>query len=168
MMKAIKFLTLFIVSALLFTACAEKDTRVYNSAEEMIAAAKEEINTMSMDEFKTLLDSGVEIQIVDCRPQYDFILGHFPTAMHVPRGLLEFSGKLSNRRPKTLVFGNEMGSAALAVKSLEKLKYSDVYMLDFSWFDWEDQYPELVAQGMDEAQPAAPAKQEASSGGCGG
>jgi len=167
-MQAIKFLILFIASAMLFTACAEKDTKVYSSAEEMVATAKEDIQTMSMEEFKTLLDKGSDIQIVDCRPQYDFILGHFPTAMHVPRGVLEFSGKLSNRRPKTLVFGNEMGSAALAVKSLEKLKYSDVYMLDFSWFDWEDQYPDLVAQGMDEAQPAAPAKQETSSGGCGG
>lgn len=51
-----------------------------------------------------------------------------------------------------------MGSGALAVQTLALLKYSDCYMLDFSWFDWEETYPELVQQGMGEAVASEPVK----------
>lgn len=147
--------------------CIEKDTTVYEGPEQMVEAAKSEIKTMRMDEFKKLIDSETPIQIVDCREDYDYMFGHIPGSIHIPRGLLEFSGKLSNRRLTTLVLGNESGSGALAVQSLELLKYSDCYMLDFSWFDWEATYPELVEQGMGETTPE-PVKQESSGGGCGG
>ena len=149
-MKLFKIFTLSVLSALLLVSCVQKDTTVYENADDMVAAAK------------------AEIQIVDCREDYDFILGHITGSIHIPRGLLEFSNKISNRRIKTLVIGNEMGSGALAVKSLELLKYSDCYMLDFSWFDWEATYPELVEQGMGESAPVAAPKKEESSGGCGG
>lgn len=167
-MKFFKILTLSLLSALLFTSCVQKDSTVYESADDMVAAAKANVQTMGMEELKALIDNHAEIQIVDCREDYDFILGHIPGSIHIPRGLLEFSPKLSNRRIKTLVIGNEQGSGALAVQSLKLLKYSDCYMLDFSWFDWEATYPELVEQGMGESAPVAEPKKEESSGGCGG
>ena len=167
-MKFFKILTLSLLSALLLVSCVQKDNTVYENVDDMVTAAKAEIQTMGMEELKALIDSHAEIQIVDCREDYDFILGHITGSIHIPRGLLEFSGKISNRRIKTLVIGNEMGSGALAVKSLELLKYSDCYMLDFSWFDWEATYPELVEQGMGESAPVAAPKKEESSGGCGG
>lgn len=151
----------------LFTGCVKTDKAVFETPEDMVTAAKAEVKSLSMEEFKALVDSQEPIQLVDCREDYDYILGHIPGAIHIPRGVLEFSDKLSNRRIKTLVLGNELGSGALAVQSLELLKYADVYLLDFSWFDWEATYPELVEQGMGNAQPEAP-KKEAASGGCGG
>ena len=150
----------------MLSSCVNIDNTVYESAEAMVTAAKAEVNTMSMEELKSLIDNHTEIQIVDCREDYDFMLGHVTGSIHIPRGLLEFSSKISNRRIKTLVIGNEMGSGALVVQSLELLKYSDVSMLDFSWFDWEETYPELVEQGMGEAVAAEPVK-ESSGGGCG-
>ena len=167
-MKIFRTLNLIILSALLLTSCVKKDNTVYENVDDMVAAAKAEIKTMGMEDLKALIDNHTEIQIVDCREDYDFILGHIPGSIHIPRGLLEFSSKLSNRRIKTLVIGNESGSGALAVQSLKLLKYSDCYMLDFSWFDWEATYPELVEQGMGETAPAAPVKKETSGGGCGG
>lgn len=169
-MKNLKlFISAFLFLFLFWNCSNPLDTeKVYESPEAMIKTAKKDISLMGMDQFRALLDSNVNIQIVDCRTEYDYILGHFPSAMHIPRGLLEFSGKLSNRRLKTLVFGNEMASGALAVKNLELLKYSDCHLLDFSWFDWQEAYPELVEQGMDESQPAAPENEESSGGGCGG
>lgn len=167
-MKLKGFIVSLLVGLFSLTSCVEKDNTVYESVDAMIAAAKAEVKTISMDEFKALIDSEAQIQVVDCREDYDFILGHFPGAIHIPRGVLEFSDKISNRRIKTLVLGNEQGSGALAVKSLELLKYSDTYLLDFSWFDWEATYPELVEQGMGNAPTEAPKKKEASSGGCGG
>lgn len=167
-MKFIKFIVPVLLSVTLFFTCVQKDNTVYESTDAMIEAAKAEIKTMGMEELKTLLDNHTEIQIVDCREDYDFMLGHITGSVHIPRGLLEFSGKISNRRIKTLVIGNEMGSGALAVQSLELLKYSDCYMLDFSWFDWEGTYPELVEQGMGKSAPVEPVKKETSEGGCGG
>ncbi|MFO7827851.1 MAG: rhodanese-like domain-containing protein [Bacteroidales bacterium] len=166
-MKFYKLLTLAFLSALLLNACVQKDNKVYESIDEMVPAAKAEIKTMGMEELKSLIDQQAEIQVVDCREDYDFILGHITGSVHIPRGILEFSDKISNRRIKTLVIGNEQGSGALAVKSLELLKYQDVYMLDFSWFDWEEQYPELVEQGMGEKVATESVKKESSGGGCG-
>lgn len=166
-MRFIKFIAQSLLSVTLLFSCVNIDNTVYESAEDMVSAAKAEVNTMSMEELKTLIDNHHEIQIIDCREDYDFMLGHISESIHIPRGLLEFSSKLSNRRIKTLVIGNEIGSGALAVQSLKLLKYSDCYMLDFSWFDWEETYPDLVQQGMGENTPAEPEKKE-SSGGCGG
>jgi len=166
-MKFIKFIVPTILSITLLLGCVQRDTTVYESADAMVTAAKAEIKTMSMEDLKTLIDNHSEIQIIDCREDYDFILGHINGSIHIPRGLLEFSSKISNRRIKTLVLGNEMGSGALAVQSLELLKYFDTYLLDFSWFDWEETYPDLVDQGMGESVAAEPAKKESSGGGCG-
>jgi rhodanese-related sulfurtransferase len=166
-MKFIKFIVPTILSITLLFACVQKDKTVYESTDAMVTAVKAEINTMSMDELKNLIDNHTEIQIVDCREDYDFILGHITGSTHIPRGLLEFSSKISNRRIKTLVIGDEMGSGAFAVQTLALLKYSDCYMLDFSWFDWEETYPELVQQGMGEAVASEPVKKESSGGGCG-
>lgn len=167
-MKFIKFIVPVLLFVTLLFGCVQKDNTVYETTDEMVAAAKAEINTMGMEELKALLDNHAKIQIVDCREDYDFMLGHITGSIHIPRGLLEFSGKLSNRRIKTLVIGNEMGSGALAVQSLKLLKYSDCYLINFSWFDWEANYPDLVEQGMGESAPAEPVKKETSGGGCGG
>ena len=166
-MRFIKYIFPALLSVTLLFSCANIDNTVYESTEDMVAAAKAEIETIGMEELKALIDNHTEIQIVDCREDYDFMLGHITGSIHIPRGLLEFSGKISNRRIKTLVIGNEAGSGALAIQSLELLKYSDCYMLDFSWFDWEATYPELVEQGMGETAPV-PVKKESSGGGCGG
>lgn len=165
-MRFIKYIAPVLFIALL-TSCVQKDNTVYESADAMVEAAKAEIKTMGIEELKSLIDNHTPIQVIDCREDYDFILGHIIGAIHIPRGMLEFSSKISNRRIKTLVIGNEMGSGALAVQTLELLKYSDCYMLDFSWFDWEEKYPELVEQGMGETVAAEPAKKESSGGGCG-
>ena len=165
-MRFIKIIFPTLLLSVLLFSCANVDNTVYENTDAMVAAAKAKINTISMEELKALIDNHTEIQIVDCREDYDFMLGHVTGSIHIPRGLLEFSSKISNRRIKTLVIGNEMGSGALAVQSLELLKYSNCYMLDFSWFDWEETYPELVQQGMGEAVAAEPVKKESSGGGC--
>ena len=165
-MRFINFIITALLSVTLLISCVNTDNTVYESAEEMVTAAKAEINTINMEDFKALIDNHTQIQIIDCREDYDYMLGHITGSIHIPRGLIEFSGKLSNRRITTLVIGNEVGSGALAVQSLKLLKYSNCYMLDFSWFDWEATYPELVEQGIGETAPA-PVKKESSGGGCG-
>lgn len=166
-MRYFKSILLILVIAFFTSSCVKFDDKVYTDVDEMVKEAKTNIKTMSMDEFKSLFDHPDHIQIIDCREDYDYILGHFPGAIHIPRGLLEFSSKISNRRLTTLVIGNESGSGALAVQTLKKMKYFDVHMLDFSWFDWETKYPDLIEQGMGETKKEEPVK-KASSGGCGG
>jgi rhodanese-related sulfurtransferase len=166
-MRLKSFVFALIVGFIALIGCVEKNNKVFEAADDMVAAAKAEIKTMGKEEFKALLDNETQLQIVDCREEYDFILGHIPASLHIPRGVLEFSDKLSNRRIRTLVLGNEKGSGALAVQTLKLLKYSDIYLLDFSWFDWEAEYPGLVEQGMGNA-PTEATKKEVPSGGCGG
>ena len=62
-MKLFKIFTLSVLSALLLVSCVQKDTTVYENADDMVAAAKAEIKTMGMEELKVRhLGSGSETQ----------------------------------------------------------------------------------------------------------
>ena len=115
---------------------------------------------------KALLDEGVEIQIIDVREQDMCAAGHIPGSVNVPRGLLEFSSKASNRRARTIILGNDDFSAALAVQTLQKMKFKNIQMLDGIWFEWIAYFPDLFEEGLGESTTKAEPK-PSSGGGCG-
>ena len=149
---------------LLLTGCEQKIQ--YQSLDEMIAGAKSNVSSVSIDEFKTVLDSGKEIKIVDCRQGEDFVEAHIPGAVNVSRGMIGFSDNLTNRRDEIYIYGYNDGCSALAAETLLKLKYKQVKMIENGWDGWYLAYPEIFEEGGD-----GPAKEEApveESGGCGG
>ena len=140
-------LTSFLITMLAFYSCSRGSNETYENADQMVKNALSEINTISMQDLKKLLDEEAIIQVIDCREENDYLSGHITGAVNIPRGVLEFSPKISNRRLKTIVLGNNEGSGALAVARLGKMKYSDCYLLDCKWEEWAGSFPDFVEEG---------------------
>jgi len=162
-------LLIIISLALYLQACCPNDGVQfvsYDNVDQMVQAVKATVKTVSITEMKELIEAGAPFQFIDCREEEVFAVGHIPGAVCVPRGEIGFSSKATNRRPRTIVMGNEKGSGVLAIQTLKKLKYHDVVLMDCSWEEWAKANPDLIEEGMGEGQ-AEPVAEE-SSGGCGG
>ena len=165
-MKRFKYFLILLATVFTIQSCGLEEAKIYSSVDEMVTEAIESVDKITPDELKALLDEGAELQIIDVREQDLFAAGHIPGSVNVPRGMLEFSSKASNRRARTIILGNDDFSAALAVQTLQKMKFKNIQMLDGIWFEWIAYFPDLFEEGLGEltakAEPAP-----SSGGGCG-
>ena len=114
------------------------------TAAEMLAAAKAEVPTISIEEAKALLGRK-DVLFLDVRDGTEVALGKVKGALHVQRGLLEF--KVDPASPhhvkeitleKTLItYCASGGRAALAGKTLKEMGYSKVLSLG-KFEDWKN------------------------------
>ena len=141
------FIPFLFAAVCTFFSCSSGTTKTYENVAAMVEAEKENTSAISAADLNSLIMEESQVQIVDCRELSEYIAGHIPGAVCVPRGMLEFSPKISNRRLMTIVIGNDEGSAVLAASSLRKLKYLDCYYLDCSWEEWLAAYPDLIEEG---------------------
>jgi rhodanese-related sulfurtransferase len=169
MKNRILFTVFAIALMFAFTACNNAaDDKQYGSADEMVSFAKENITSISIDEFHTEFAEAEHLTIVDVREPEEFAISCIPGAINVPRGVLEFSiGDKVSRGETVYVYCNNTNRSALAVYDMAKLKYSKAVMIDSGFDVWQEKYPEdvqLEPSGSEENKPAAPA----GGGGCGG
>ncbi len=114
------------------------------TAAEMLAAAKAQVATISVDEAKKLLGRK-DVLFLDVRDGTEVAQGKVKGALHVQRGLLEF--KVDPASPyhvkeitpeKTLItYCASGGRAALAGKTLQEMGYTKVLSLG-KFGDWKD------------------------------
>lgn len=149
----------------LFAGCSN-EIEIYKNAGEMVSKAKASVTGISGTDFKTILEKEKNITIIDCRDQKEFIAGHIPGAINIPRGVLEFSNKISNRRVKLFIYSQTDNRATLAYVSLKKMKYPDVTLLTGGWEEWHKTFPKIIEEGT--GTPGEEAPKEEESGGCGG
>jgi len=155
-----------LLSVLIFIAGCGKNIQ-HETLDDMVANAKSKVNTISVEDYKAISDHGGNYEIIDCRQADDFIKGHIPGAINIPRGILEFSDKISNRRTKIFIYSCSDDCSALCAETLLKLKYHDVMMIENGWKGWSEKYPEIFETGAGTSDTEAPPKKE-ESGGCGG
>lgn len=157
----------FVLSMLVFLAgCGAKMDNTYDNVNQKISESQKDITKVSPADLKTFIDNHDEIKIIDCREKEEYIKGHIPGAVNVPRGVLEFSSKISNRRIPVYVYSENINRASLACPTLKLLKYQKVNLIDGGWQQWIKTFPELIEEGEGNGQKAAPKVE--SSGGCGG
>ena len=60
------------------------------SVEEMVNEARKHVPEVSASEAKEALDQGEVEVILDVREPQEWVAGHIPGAVYVPRGLLEW------------------------------------------------------------------------------
>jgi len=125
-MKKFKYFLILLAAVFAIQSCGLEEAKIYSSVDEMVTEAIESVDIITPDELKALLDEGAELQIIDVREQDLFAAGHIPGSVNVPRGMLEFSSKASNRRARTIILGNDDFSAALAVQTLQKMKFKNL------------------------------------------
>jgi rhodanese-related sulfurtransferase len=140
----------------------------YSDVEEMVADAASSSKTITMEELNSMIEEGSSIIVIDIRESEEFVEGHIPGAINIPRGNLEFSPKISNRRLGIYLYGNNDGSAFLAANSMRALKYHHVKVLDAGWEGWHETFPDQLETGAGESGPVAAPVEEDSGGGCGG
>jgi len=114
------------------------------TAAEMLAAAKAEVPTISIEEAKQLLGRK-DVLFLDVRDGTEVALGKVKGALHVQRGLLEF--KVDPASPyhvkeitpeKTLItYCASGGRAFLAGKTLKEMGYDKVFNLG-KFQEWKD------------------------------
>ncbi len=158
---------LYILLLVMFSTlgCNNK-TESYKSVDEMIADASKSVVTINTENLKAELDGKAHLTIVDCREEKEFIKGHIPGAINVPRGMLEFSKVISDRRSKLYIYSQTNQRALLSATVLRKLKYKHVLMIDGGWDSWHEKFPELIEEGSGSADKAT-AEPEEDGGGCG-
>ncbi len=161
--------SLIILSSILLVMLAGCNRSVkQESLDEMIAKAISSADLISVDDFKHLSEQHGNFVLIDCREEEEFIAGHIPGAMNIPRGTLEFSNRISNRRDLIFIYADNNERGALAAASLKKLKYKHVSLIEGGMDGWLNSYPDLIETGPEATGQADPAEVEEESGGCGG
>lgn len=140
-MKIYKRLILVLaVLALAFSAVgvATAQTNPEAVMKTMVAEAKAAVQSVSIDDLKTLIDKKEKAVIVDVREPNEFAAGHLPGAINVPRGLLEFTvfKKITDVNATIYVYCKTGGRAALATKTLKDMGYTNAILAPFLYADW--------------------------------
>jgi len=159
-------LFLLLLSVLIIAGCGSKKNNSYDSVDQMLRQAQAGITKVTVADLKAIQEHQGEYKIIDCRETEEYIKGHIPGAINIPRGVLEFSNKISNRRETIYVYSQTNDRASLACPSLNLLKYNKVYLIDGGWEEWHKTFPELIEKGDGNAGSKPTPKVEESSG-CG-
>jgi rhodanese-related sulfurtransferase len=167
-MKNLNFILILLALPLFFVRCGQVDQTKYGSVDKMIMEHQKDAPYISAAHLNEMISEQTPgIRIVDVREPDEYAAGHIPGSVNVPRGLLEFSDLISNRREQLYIYSNNQNRAVLSVESLKLTKHSEVTVLQGGFENWKTTYPELIEEGSGAPASSAPAKQ-ASSGGCGG
>ncbi len=126
------------------------------TAAELVAAAKQRVEALSVEQVAGELASGGAL-LVDLRESWERVEhGAIPGAVHVPSGMLEFWADPTNsdHRPefdparRVILHCASGGRSALGADTLRQLGYSDVAHLDGGFTAWKGS-----GQPVEEVQP---------------
>lgn len=110
------------------------------SAMDLVAAAKQAITEVGIDEAKRLLGCAL---ILDVREPEEYRAGCLPDAINIARGVLEFKVDThpefkDKKDADILVYCKTGGRAALATEALQKMGYVNAVSLAGGFKDWQD------------------------------
>lgn len=104
----------------------------------MVDTAKAAIKKVPAEAAKTAIDSKEKAVFLDVRDPAEFAAGHFPGAINISRGTLEFSvfNAIPDQNAKIYVYCKTAGWSALATKTLNDLGYKNAVLVDAQYADW--------------------------------
>lgn len=110
---------------------------------DLLTGAKSQVQTISMDVFKSILDQGKYDLILDVREPDEFAQGHIPKSINLPRGVVEFKiwplvGYPEHTRLdlRIYVYCGTGSRCILATQSLQGLGFSRAIAVDMKIEDW--------------------------------
>jgi rhodanese-related sulfurtransferase len=111
------------------------------SLPDLIEEARKQVSVIDMDTASDMRDRGV--RFIDVREPSEYNKCAIAGAVNVPRGVVEFAtmegGKLEDKTLECVVYCRCGGRAALAVASLKKMGFDNVYALNPGFYDWKEQ-----------------------------
>ena len=133
---------------LLLSAC----TAIYEDGKELAGVVKSEINEITVDTLKSMIDNGDEFLLLDVRQPAEYELGSIPGAFSLSRGELEFLildeyfweeqfMYTPLKTDKIIVYCKSGSRATLAVQTLKKLGFENVSNLEGGWIAFSGENP---------------------------
>ncbi|NOS78418.1 MAG: hypothetical protein HOP35_10775 [Nitrospira sp.] len=111
---------------------------------QKVQAAKKQVNTIGMEEYRKIVENPGEALIVDVREPNEFAAGHVPGAINIPRGVLEFQiwkqvGFPANPDlSRNIILQRQSGNrASLAAQSLAELGFTHTTAVVMPLEDWQ-------------------------------
>lgn len=108
------------------------------TAHDLVSQAKTDIREIALQEAEAAIQQSDVL--IDVREADEFAAGHLPSAVLVPRGLLEFklSGTpaLSGRDLKVVLYCKTSGRAALAAQTMQSMGYLNVSSIAGGFDAW--------------------------------
>ena len=167
-MKKLKYIIFLMALPALMIRCTSSGQETYGSADELVTKQNNGFEYVSAQKLRELMDEQLPgIRVIDVREPGEFEKGHIPGAVNIPRGILEFSDRISNRREKIFLYCDDQSRSVLSANALKMLKYRKLAILEGGFGEWVDHYPGMIEEGSGDPVAEAPVKKE-SSGGCGG
>lgn len=110
------------------------------TAADLVAAAKGEINEVSVEQVKAGLDQGEDFLLLDARSDMEWAAGHLPNATHADRGRLEFvvTQLVPELSTPIVVYCRSGGRSALAAQTLQNMGYSQVASMAGGYTAWQE------------------------------
>jgi len=125
------------------------------SYRDLLQRTKSEIAEIDAAYASALLDNGAGPALIDVRERDEWVEGHIPGAIHIPRGHLEsrIEAAVPDRSRPVVVYCSGGSRSAFAAKTLEDLGYEDVTSLAGGFTDWKrNGHPFVVPRALDDAQ----------------
>ena len=108
------------------------------SWQQLLEKVKKEIKEVTTDELHEELHQNQEISILDVREHDEFMKGHLPNAIFIPRGFLELriENTIPDRQQKVYIYCGGGNRSALAARSLQEMGYNKVASLKGGFSQW--------------------------------
>ena len=106
--------------------------------QHLLTKVKKEIKEISTHHLHNELQAGKELVIIDVREQDEFMKGHLPNAILIPRGFLELriEHTIPDRNQKIYLYCGGGNRSALAARSLQEMGYANVFSLEGGLSQW--------------------------------
>jgi len=107
-------------------------------AKEMVDKARAATKQVSIEELKGAIDRKEDVVVLDVRNPDEYAVAHIPSAINVPRGLLEFAiwTVVPDKTKKIYVYCRTGGRAALATKQLNEFGYTNAVAVSTGGQAW--------------------------------
>jgi sulfur-carrier protein adenylyltransferase/sulfurtransferase len=108
--------------------------------DQLVQLAKKEISEITARELKTWQDQGQPLTVVDVREREEFVQGHVPNAVFIPRGYLELQIEQHqpDRHAPVVLYCAGGVRSALAARNLKEMGYEHVYSLIGGFNGWKN------------------------------
>ncbi len=123
--------------------------------DQLLQLAKSQIQEITPTQLKEMLDAGQELTLVDIREREEWVQGHIPEALFIPRGYLELQIEQHqpDRSKPVVVYCAGGVRSALAARNLKEMGYEKVLSLLGGFNGWKDAgLPFQVPRVLEEAQ----------------
>ena len=108
--------------------------------DQLVALAKSEIVEISAQELKQQVEKGKQLTVVDVREREEWVQGHIPNSVFIPRGYLELQIEQNqpDRDAPVVVYCAGGVRSALAARNLKEMGYTNVISLIGGFNGWKN------------------------------